>query len=165
VQVDRSWSAGHARERYIDDGWDNHGIDIRKCGGRGGNRLSVVCDSGHALRHKQVDTDFAIKVPVENRVRQKNKFMQTGKGRQSLHLGVKVQVVQFVASHDALIQSCSRCNTGIQLRDVHSECGEDRVGATGAVAAAKDVDDGRIAGIGVRAGTVDVGHGQIRGQP
>jgi hypothetical protein len=31
------------------------------------------------LRHKQVDTDFATWVPVENRVRQKNKFTQTGK--------------------------------------------------------------------------------------
>ena len=79
---------------------------------------------------------------------------------------MKVQVVQFVASHDALIQSCSRCNTSIQLRDVHSECGEDRVGATGAVVVAKDVGDSTaLAGIGVRAGTVDVGHGQRRGQP
>ena len=119
------------------------------------------------MRHKQVDTDFAIWVPVENRVRQKNKFMQTGKGRQSLHLGVKVQVVQFVASHDALIQSCSRCKTSsIQLRDVHSECGDDRVGATGAGAVAKDVGDSTaLAGIGVRAGAVDVGCGQRRGQP
>ena len=81
---------------------------------------------------------------------------------------MKVQVVQFVAGHDALIQSCSRCNTStIQLRDVHSECGDGRAGATGAVAAAAD-DVGNIiaiAGISVRAGTVDVGCGQRRGQP
>ena len=99
-------------------------------------------------------------------MRQTSTFLQAGKGRQSLRYGVKVQVVQFVASYDALIQSCSRCNTSsIQLRDVHSECGDDRVGATGTVAAADDVGDGRIiAGIGVRAGAVDVGCGQRRGQ-
>ena len=155
--------ARHAGEGNSHAGWDNHGVGIRKCGGHGGNRLSVVCDSDPALRHKQVDADLAAGVPVGRKAGQKNTFMQAGKGRQSLRYGDKVQVVQFVASHDALIQSYSRCYTStIQLRDVHSECGDGRAGATGAGAAANDVGYGRIiAGISVRAGTVDVSCCQI----
>ena len=79
VQMDCCGGARHAGEGNSHAGWDIHGIGIRKCSGRGGNRLSVVFDSGTALRHKQVDTDFATWVPVENRMPQKNKFMQTGK--------------------------------------------------------------------------------------
>ena len=84
VQMDCCGGPRHAGEGNSHAGWDNHGVGIWKCGGHDRYRLGAVCDGGHALRHKQVDADFATWVPVEKRVRQQNTFMQAGKGKQSL---------------------------------------------------------------------------------
>ena len=56
MQVDRSWSAGHARERYGDAGWNNENILIASHrNGRGGSS-AIVNDSDTSLRHDQVST-------------------------------------------------------------------------------------------------------------
>ena len=85
MQVDCCGGARHAGEGNSHVGWDNHGVGIRKCGGRGRNRLGVVCDGGLALRHKQVDADLAAGygVPVGRKAGQKNTLIQTRVARQA----------------------------------------------------------------------------------
>ena len=77
--------ARHAGEGNGHAGWDDHGVGIWKCGAHSGNRLSVVCDVGHALRHKQVDADLAAGcgVPVGSNAGQKNTFIQARVARQA----------------------------------------------------------------------------------
>ena len=86
--------------------------------------------------------------------------------RQSLPLGVEVQVVQPVAVHDALIQSNSSREVAIQLGNVHNEVGDGN-GTTHSCRArrANCVDDASVAaGRGISTGAVDVGRSNIDGR-
>ncbi len=71
-------------------------------------------------------------------------------GQQSLHVSVKVHVVQFVFEHNTLIQSYSCGKTLILLGYIHGESGN---GIKGAVPLANCVDDRcNFAGVGSASG-------------
>ena len=154
MKVDLCWTARHADEAYGNCGWNDEGVrivrpvtDARYCG----KRLGVVVDGGKTLWHNQVGTYHAIWMSAKHKVSQKTTVSDV-MGQQSLHISMKVHVVQFVFEHNTLIQSYSCGKTLILLGYIHGESGNGIKGAGHRRRAANCVDDRRIAGVGSACG-------------
>ena len=125
MNVNRGWGARQAAEgTYGQFCGNNLDSDTAYIGIRW-NGIGVVTNGGLGPRHNQVDANFAAGVPAQSTERERGASENCGARaelrRQSLPLGVEVQVVQPVAVHDALIQSNSSREVAIQLVEVYSE--------------------------------------------